>query len=303
MSDQQIGLFALLFVAVITVIGIAYAAKGRRERERQAQLDGVKLNPIRPVQVELATSALPISIAEHSPLEFDGPPVSDEVRCLPSAPFPRTEHAPFALSGTSDCAEAIEAAKIGDLLRIEEDEDSPGGYLVYDMKWEQLGKISKRNKVAQLLDEGASVLQAQVNSVSYDGNGDAKMRIRVVTGGEGKGWELVKVIAESTFPVGLVGEHHYQDAVQRCRTGIRVQLLREPDNPYDAGAIVAVLADGATLGYIPRDSFVYRAVNDEGKGAVAIVRSKGIGERGFVQLVLDVTLDREGLKQRAFMGT
>lgn len=91
------------------------------------------------------------------------------------------------------------------------------------------------------------------------------------------------------YTVPLVGEQHYQKAVTACRAGDPVQLLHEPDNPYDSEAIVAVSSAGETLGYVPRDNWLRAAVS-EGKGAMAKVGAVDVGQRGFTEILLDVTL-------------
>jgi hypothetical protein len=51
----------------------------------------------------------------------------------------------------------------------------------------------------------------------------------------------------------LAGLRHYAgaEAWREMRTGDRLQLVREPDNPYDANA-VRVEWRGMKLGYVPR---------------------------------------------------
>lgn len=98
-----------------------------------------------------------------------------------------------------------------------------------------------------------------------------------------------------TYPVGIVGEQHYREAVARCRAGQPVVLYREPRNPFDAGAIAVTSAAGELIGYIPKDSFLYDHINTDGGGADAVIRSADPGSGGFRQIVLDVTLNDDGL--------
>ena len=69
------------------------------------------------------------------------------------------------------------------------------------------------------------------------------------------------VLLPGSHDLEVVGESHYQDAlwrvaggrtVERVRVEVQAVLLAEPDNPYDANAI-AVLIDGAKVGYLCRD--------------------------------------------------
>lgn len=111
---------------------------------------------------------------------------------------------------------------------------------------------------------------------------------------------------EKAYPVRLVGTRSYVDAIARARSGDRVAILRERGNPYDAEALVAVNADGETLGYIPRDNWLRRALVDEGRGCRAVVDElvvnlPRVGE-GSVQMTLFVTLvDNGPIGERDFV--
>lgn len=92
------------------------------------------------------------------------------------------------------------------------------------------------------------------------------------------------------YPVPLVGEQHYQDAIRHCSPGQPVTLYHEVGNPHDDDAIVAISAGGAKIGYVPRDSFVQEVVHDQGRGCAATILSVAPGSRGFDEVVLDVTV-------------
>ena len=65
----------------------------------------------------------------------------------------------------------------------------------------------------------------------------------------------------------IVGESNYQPALRRvcgrrrevgwCRA-VEVTLVREPDNPHDANAVMATI-DGECVGYLPREHAGYMA--------------------------------------------
>jgi hypothetical protein len=99
-----------------------------------------------------------------------------------------------------------------------------------------------------------------------------------------------------TYSVGLVGESNYQDAIGLLDVGERVWLSPEPDNPHDPRAIVARDANGAPIGYVPRDSWLTGALIDEGKGSRAIVESIEGGDAGRPNrgVVLSVELGEKG---------
>ena len=103
-----------------------------------------------------------------------------------------------------------------------------------------------------------------------------------------------------TYPIGIVGEASYQAAIGRCFEGQRVQILREPDNPYDPEALAVVTDIGETIGYIARDCWLQSAIHEEGRGCEAIIKeiaSAGAGKRG---VVIDVNLCGRGIGTRAF---
>lgn len=92
------------------------------------------------------------------------------------------------------------------------------------------------------------------------------------------------------YPVGLVGEQHYQAAIERAAAGDAAAVLAEQGNPFDAAALAVVDADGATLGYVPRGHWLGRALLEEGKGCRAQVQSTGTGERAMLGIVIAVAL-------------
>ena len=103
-----------------------------------------------------------------------------------------------------------------------------------------------------------------------------------------------------SYRVGLVGESNYQAAIKRCSEGEGVQLLHEPDNPYDENAIVVVCRRGKTIGYLPRDSFVHSASLEEGKGCQATIDGIQDGTKGLRGVVLEVALCAGPIGRRRF---
>ena len=79
------------------------------------------------------------------------------------------------------------------------------------------------------------------------------------------GGVLVMTASVSISPgpgfVGVVGESHYQDALQRARESrpgegepvFMATLAREPQNTYDANAVAVVIEPFGTVGYISRE--------------------------------------------------
>lgn len=97
-----------------------------------------------------------------------------------------------------------------------------------------------------------------------------------------------------SYTVRIVGVSNYQKAIIDGHVGDPVVLTPEPDNPYDPRAIAVFDDYGATLGYLPRDSWLHRALLDEGKIAEAHIAQIGDenGERkGMLGVALDVSLN------------
>lgn len=76
------------------------------------------------------------------------------------------------------------------------------------------------------------------------------------------GIEVSAVLFDGDFELNVVGESHYQDALEqlaggRTEDGARVEttalLIPQPDNPYDSNA-VAVWADGKQVGHLSREN-------------------------------------------------
>lgn len=117
--------------------------------------------------------------------------------------------------------------------------------------------------------------------------------------------------------VEVVGESHYQDALERAAGGrtedgpARVEqiagLAPEPTNPYDPNAVVVQIG-GATVGYLNRsDAVAYKPVFEEvarmGYPAFGCHASltggwdRGVGDRGSIGVVLLLGSPRELLAE------
>lgn len=123
--------------------------------------------------------------------------------------------------------------------------------------------------------------------------------------------------ARSGARVEVVGESHYQEALERAAGGrtedgpARVDqiagLALEPTNPYDPNAVVVQIG-GATVGYLNRsDAVAYKPVFEEvvrmGYPAIGCHASliggwdRGAGDRGSIGVVLHVGSPRELLAE------
>ncbi|MDE2465490.1 MAG: hypothetical protein KGO02_17520 [Alphaproteobacteria bacterium] len=109
-----------------------------------------------------------------------------------------------------------------------------------------------------------------------------------------------------TFEVEVVGESHYQKALEKLCGGrtedsaekkCQATLVLEDSNPYDSNA-VRIDVDGATVGYLPRDTAkVYRQrLKEAGHPQLlgtcdAVIRGgwdRGNGDKGSFGIRLDL---------------
>lgn len=101
----------------------------------------------------------------------------------------------------------------------------------------------------------------------------------------------VKPVFRKGYPVNVVGESFYRQAVADCRAGQKVKLHREPGNRHDPKAIMVTNYLGQKIGYIPKDSFIQRLVHEEGAGCTATIWLVNRAEDGSLGVVLDVVVD------------
>lgn len=92
------------------------------------------------------------------------------------------------------------------------------------------------------------------------------------------------------YPVNVVGEQFYAEAVKRCKVGEPVTLRPEPDNPHDDLAIAVISKHGEQIGYIPRDNFVRKVIHRQGKTCAARIWKKEPMKDGKQDIVLDVVV-------------
>lgn len=111
-------------------------------------------------------------------------------------------------------------------------------------------------------------------------------------------WNTLVNNAE-TYPVGIVGEASYQDAIEFLTEGEIVELWHEPANPYDKRAIAVAASDGDTIGYLPRDLWLRDAVLKEGKPVTARVMRLAKGAK-VTGVTIEVALAGMGIRQRPF---
>ena len=93
-----------------------------------------------------------------------------------------------------------------------------------------------------------------------------------------------------TYVVGTSHIEGMEELEPHLQTGDRLDFFREPDNQYDAQAIVIKTADGVKIGYVPRqDNVIFARLMDAGKllfGRISEKEKKG----KWVKISIDIFL-------------
>lgn len=93
-----------------------------------------------------------------------------------------------------------------------------------------------------------------------------------------------------TYVAGTSHIEGMEELEPHLQTGDRLDFFREPDNQYDAQAIVIKTADGVKIGYVPRqDNVIFARLMDAGKllfGRVSEKEKKG----KWVKISIDIFL-------------
>lgn len=207
------------------------------------------------------------------------------------------------LGSSEEAREAIASAKEDDLLTV----DRSGKLLRFlDAGGRLFGTLTARHEVTKRLEAGEPLLHCCV-AWTYPASDRYPFGLasaRVITGDPkdpANQWYAREIWGkpreprpEQSYPVNVVGESNFQDAIRTCRGGDAVALYRETDNPHDARAVVVKTSAGATIGYIPRDSWLQRVVHDDGCGATAAI--KAVYRKPRAAVVLDVMVSADPLE-------
>lgn len=93
-----------------------------------------------------------------------------------------------------------------------------------------------------------------------------------------------------TYVAGTSHIEGMEELESHLQTGDRLDFFREPDNQYDAQAIVIKTADGVKIGYVPRqDNVIFARLMDAGKllfGRISEKEKKG----KWVKISIDIFL-------------
>jgi hypothetical protein len=204
------------------------------------------------------------------------------------------------LNGARECRDAIAEAGVKDPLSIARDSK---GLRFLDAKGRLLGTLSARHELAMRLQAGEHVLHCSAMSVygRCEMRPDGMISVHVATGSEDEiyeRWAGPGARPERSYAANIVGESHYQDAIRRCRPGDAAVLFREAGNPHDPRAIVVKTADGSTIGYIPRNSWLQAVVHDDDCGVAATIMALHPGPH--IAVVLEVAVNGTPLAEAQY---
>ena len=93
-----------------------------------------------------------------------------------------------------------------------------------------------------------------------------------------------------TYVAGTSHIEGMEELEPHLQTGDRLDFFREPDNQYDAQAIVIKTADGVKIGYVPRqDNVIFARLMDAGKLLFGRISEKE-KKRKWVKISIDIFL-------------
>jgi hypothetical protein len=99
----------------------------------------------------------------------------------------------------------------------------------------------------------------------------------------GAGAPVVAAAPKPLFDFAIAGGAHHglYDVIRALAPGVRLDLVREPENPYDANAI-AVHLGGRRLGYVPRcaNAELARLLDEGGRVVAEVERTLDADNRG-----------------------
>lgn len=95
------------------------------------------------------------------------------------------------------------------------------------------------------------------------------------------------------FDTYIAGTSHIEgieELYEYLKVGHLLNFYREPDNPYDAQAIMIKNAEGVKLGYIPKaDNIIFSRLMDAGKLLFGKISSKSMNGN-WVKIKIDIFL-------------
>ena len=145
----------------------------------------------------------------------------------------------------------------------------------------------------------AAATQTERLEAANVGRGPASHKLDLVGGLTLKITEFVSPPPQrraKSYPVGLVGEQRFQEAIGTCREADGVSIVHEIGNPFDEHALVAVTAAGSRIGYVPRDNWLRGATFEQGLGNKATIKSITSGAEGNMEVILNVATSGDSLR-------
>ncbi len=108
----------------------------------------------------------------------------------------------------------------------------------------------------------------------------------------------------SKYPVVLTGHAMYAAALAALNPRDPVKIVHETGNPYDADALAVyggAKGEGGKIGYVPKDSWLRRAIIDEHKPVTAELIEVSRSDRGYNVAIIAAVIGGEAAPVRAFV--
>ncbi|MCH2486877.1 MAG: HIRAN domain-containing protein [Erythrobacter sp.] len=102
------------------------------------------------------------------------------------------------------------------------------------------------------------------------------------------------------YLASIVGESFYQPAIRTLSKGEAVAIVRETGNPYDHEALGVRTFSDETIGYLPRDAWLRRALISEGRSCDAWIAHVTPAKNGLLGVVLGVELTEGPCEHRPY---
>ncbi|USI74539.1 HIRAN domain-containing protein [Sphingomonas morindae] len=107
-------------------------------------------------------------------------------------------------------------------------------------------------------------------------------------------------VDDGVLYVRVAGVSFHQESLAACSAGEAVRFIHEPDNPHDELALRVETASGETIGYVPRGSWLRRAIHQDGRGVCGIIASVGMGRACLLGALLSVTLSDDDVRTASY---
>ncbi|MEP2722592.1 HIRAN domain-containing protein [Roseibium sp.] len=99
----------------------------------------------------------------------------------------------------------------------------------------------------------------------------------------------------------IVDDFKYQGVIQTLRQGEDVEIVLEPDHPYDPNALCVRTMTNDPIGYIARNSWLRIAIALDGRGCNAWVDKISSQSKGLQRVNIGVVLTAGPIEERRYV--